>query len=126
MKIENKVFKENEFHDVSIAIASAVTSYSRIYMNQIKLDILSKGGSIYYTDTDSIVTNIKLPSSMIGNEIGMFKLEHEICEGYFIGCKTYSMKTSNEGVIIKSKGAHKSDLCYKDFNVLYLVKIVES
>lgn len=30
--IENNVFKEANYHDVSVAIASAVTSYSRIYI----------------------------------------------------------------------------------------------
>ena len=32
-----------------------VTSYARIFMNKIKLEILNNGGLIYYTDTDSIV-----------------------------------------------------------------------
>lgn len=69
-----KTDNQETFDDVSIAIASAVTSYARIYMNKVKLDILKRGGIIYYTDTDSIVTNTPLPSNMIGEELGLFKL----------------------------------------------------
>ena len=47
-------------------------------MNKIKLDVLNKGGSIYYTDTDSIVTDIKLDESVVGKDLGKFKLEHEV------------------------------------------------
>ena len=45
------------FKDVSIATEAMVTSYARIHINKIKLDILDKGGNIYYSDTDSIVLN---------------------------------------------------------------------
>jgi hypothetical protein len=48
-----KVDLENidRFQDVSISTASAITSYARIYMNRIKLLILSLGGNIYYMET---------------------------------------------------------------------------
>ena len=49
------------FQDVSIAIASAVTSYARIFMAKTKLDLLAIGGKIYYTDTDSLITDQPLP-----------------------------------------------------------------
>jgi hypothetical protein len=32
----------NNFTDVSIVISAMITSYARIYMNKIKLDILNK------------------------------------------------------------------------------------
>lgn len=51
-------------------------------MLKIKQDILSKGGKIYYTDTDSIITDIELPKT--GNDLGQFKLEHKIIRSYFI------------------------------------------
>jgi DNA polymerase type B, organellar and viral len=47
------------FKDISITTSALVTSYARIYMNQIKLDILKNGGQIYYTDTDSLVIDKK-------------------------------------------------------------------
>ena len=40
---------------MSIATAAMVTSYARIYMNKIKLEVLNNGGQIYYSDTDSLV-----------------------------------------------------------------------
>lgn len=51
----------NTVRNVSVGISAAVTSYSSIFMLRIKQYILSSGGQIYYTDTDSIVTNIPLP-----------------------------------------------------------------
>lgn len=52
---------------LSISTASAIVSYARIYMQRVKLDILKRGGVLYYTDTDSIVTNIPLPDDMVGD-----------------------------------------------------------
>lgn len=115
----SKIFNEENYHDVSVAISSAVTSYSRIYMSKVKMSILNKGGYIYYTDTDSIVTNIKLDDHMVGKEIGQFKLEHEILEGYFISNKTYAMKTKKDGIVLRSKGISSRSLSYKDYELLY-------
>ena len=115
-----KVFKETNFTDVSVAISSAVTAYSRIYMNKIKLDILNKGGSIYYTDTDSIVTDIKLDDSVVGKDLGKFKLEHVVEEGYFISNKTYALKKTDGSVIIKNKGSDTKSLTIENFRELYL------
>jgi|SRR5882757_4224486 len=41
----------NTNYNISIGIASAITSYSRIYMSQFKK---SDDYNLYYTDTDSI------------------------------------------------------------------------
>jgi len=112
-------FNEERLHDVSIAITSAVTSYSRIHMSKIKLEIL-KTGSIYYTDTDSIVTDVKLGDKYVGNEIGKLKLEHVIKEGYFISNKTYCFKNNKNKLIIRTKGIDSKSLCYEDFVRLYL------
>lgn len=138
-KISN--FREDRFHDVSIAIASAVTSYARIYMNKIKLDILDKGGSIYYTDTDSIVTDIELDKTLVGSEIGKFKLVCELSEAYFISNKTYCMKISetffksnktycmkmfNGDEIIKAKGINSKTINWDDFVKLYSGSNIET
>lgn len=47
-----------------------ITSYSRIYMAKIKLLILSSGGTVYYTDTDSFVTDIDLYLNLVGDDLG--------------------------------------------------------
>lgn len=59
---DNEIFGVN---NTSVAISAAVTAYARIHITKIKLYILSQGGEIYYSDTDSIVTNVKLPDDMI-------------------------------------------------------------
>lgn len=83
---------------MSVAITSAVTSYSRIFMNKVKLDILNRGGSIYYTDMDSIVTDIELDNSLIGIEIGKFKLVCKVKKGYLISSKTYCIKKHEDSI----------------------------
>ena len=119
-KKDSNKFQDEEYHDVSVAISSCVTSYARIYMNKIKLDILRKGGSIYYTDTDSIVTDLKLDDNLVGEDIGEFKLEHKIREGYFISNKTYGIYNELGETIIKNKGIYKGSLTYDKLQSLYL------
>lgn len=106
---------EETFKDVSIAVASATTSYARIFISQIKLGILDKGGLIYYSDTGSIVTNIPLDQDLVGDEIGKFKLEHVIKRAYFIRSKTYCLITKSGTPIIKAKGVNNHKLVEQDF-----------
>ena len=112
-----------EFKDVSLTTAAAITSYARIYMSKIKLDILSKGGSIYYTDTDSIVTDIPLDSNIVGDKLGQFKLEGELKEAYFITSKTYCLhfkeKKKDKYIHIKVKGGYNGSLNKSDFIKMY-------
>lgn len=56
------------YRSVSISTASAVLSYARIYMCKIKLHILNNNGNIYYTDTDSIITDIKLSDEFVDSK----------------------------------------------------------
>jgi len=101
--------EKSGYDNVSVAISAAITAYARMHMSKIKLDILNKGvagslllakhrNKIYYTDTDSIVTNIEL--NVDKTAIGALKLEHTIKESYFITNKTYCLVDS-EGLIIK-------------------------
>ena len=63
------------------------------------MDVLNKGGCVYYTDTDSIVTDVPLDKNFIGKEIGKFKLEYDINEAFFINTKTYCLVT-NKGMLL--------------------------
>lgn len=113
----------SELKNVSVAISAAVTAYSNVYMSKMKQQILDLGGKLYYTDTDSIVTDIELPSSLVGKNLGQFKLEYsKIKRGYFITSKTYCLilddkdvNEKNKGVIIKAKGVNDNTLSEKDF-----------
>ena len=111
------------FQDVSIAISAMITSYARIYMTKIKLEILKLGGNIYYSDTDSLVIDIDLNIinlKLVGKELGQFKLEYTIKEGYFISNKTYCLVLNNNKTIIKTKGVLKESLTLEDFKTMYL------
>nr|WVH37927.1 DNA polymerase [Dichomitus squalens] len=71
----------------NVAIASAITSYARIFMNQFK-----QNHYIIYTDTDSIITTQPLPEHLLGSELGMFNDELNGCmieEIYVLGIKQY-------------------------------------
>lgn len=122
----DEVKSSRTYKSVSISTAAAVLSYARIHMAKIKLYILNNGGTIYYTDTDSIITNIKLPNEFVDSkEIGKLKLEHIITEGYFISDKTYTFKTT-EGKLIKiAKGVKSSSLNYEDYIKMYNMEIIE-
>jgi hypothetical protein len=111
--------KDAEFKDVSISTAAAVTSYARIYMSKIKLLIHDLGGKVYYTDTDSIVTNIELPEHLVGKGLGQFKLEHKIKQAYFISNKTYFLRTYDNKVIKKAKGVKSDSLTEEDYINMY-------
>lgn len=77
IKIVNK-FEDHALKGInvtSIAISAAITAYAKIYITKLKLDILKLGADLYYSDTDSIVTNKKLPTSMVSDKrLGLLKL----------------------------------------------------
>jgi hypothetical protein len=115
--IENKL---DIFKDVSVATAAMITSYARIYMNKIKLEVLKNGGKIYYSDTDSLVIDkTYFNPNWISEEIGLFKVEHLIKEAYFISNKTYCLVLLNENLIIKNKGIINTSLNIEEFKTMY-------
>jgi DNA polymerase type B, organellar and viral len=119
LKSEVNMERGLEAKDVSLTTAAAVTSYARIYLAEIKLDILDRGGKIYYTDTDSIVTDITLKDELVGSGLGQFKLEYKVKEAYFISAKTYCLVLYDNTTKIKAKGLSSSSLNLKDFKDLY-------
>ena len=120
--------KVNQFRDVSLTTAAAVTAYARIYMSKVKLGVLNKGGNVYYTDTDSIVTDIPLDADLVGNELGKFKVEYKIKEGYYISNKTYGVSLLDKimgdngketSYVMKSKAILKGTLDFDSFKAMY-------
>lgn len=113
------------FSEVSISTPAMINSYARIYMNKMKLFVLSEGGEIFYSDTDSLIVSkdiipLMLEKGYIGPNIGQFKIEHDIREGYFVSNKTYCLVTNDNKTIIKAKGANPGQLTLTDFKNLYL------
>lgn len=125
--IENKKHgKDYEYNskveNVSITTAAAITAYARIYINKIKEWILLNQGSIYYSDTDSVVTNIQLPDNLINKMLGGLKLEYKVKEAFFISSKTYYLQLENGKEIKKCKGVFGDKLNRKDFEAMYWEK----
>ena len=104
-------------HNVSIAIASAITAYARIHMSQFKNNPDFK---LYYSDTDSIYIDKPLPESMINDTIlGKMKLEYILYKAIFLAPKVYYLETVDNKVIYKVKGLkHEIVLTYDDFDSL--------
>jgi hypothetical protein len=89
----------------SISIASAITAYSRVFMSKFKNNLL------YYGDTDSAFIEGELDPSLIGKELGQFKLEYTFKEAVFF-CfarpKIYAGITTDGRYICKIKGFKNS------------------
>jgi len=108
--------------DVNVAIASAITAGGRMWMSAIrKLGIL-----IYYSDTDSYVTNKPLPKELIGDNLGQFKLEHTIKKAVFLAPKVYALVTTDNELIIKCKGVTQNHIKELKFNDIENLLIKDS
>ncbi len=62
-----------------------------------------------------------LDDKFIGKELGKFKLEYVIKEGFFHSKKFYLLKTIEDKIIIKAKGINNSNklLSYESFVDLF-------
>ncbi|KAE9444558.1 hypothetical protein C3L33_23544, partial [Rhododendron williamsianum] len=95
----------------AVQLSAAITACSRIHM----YPFISRD-DCYYTDTDSVILGNPLPADHVSStELGKWKLEHEITEGYFLAPKTYSFLTKDGKEITKQKGKAKNYVCYKWF-----------
>jgi DNA polymerase type B, organellar and viral len=101
--------KEDMFHgsDINVGIASFITAAARMHMTKFKN---SPDFNLYYSDTDSIVIDHPLDSKLVGNKLGLLKLECEINRAVFLAPKVYGMVTSTNEEIIKIKGISKTAL----------------
>lgn len=98
----------------NVAIASATASYGRIEMINYKTlpDI-----KIFYTDTDSIITDRDLPNNLVGTNIGQMKDELNggvIKEGYFLGIKKYAFIDNQNKTVTVFSGIPRNSLCWED------------
>lgn len=113
-----RVLNEKQSSDTNVAIAAAITSYARIQLHNAISDIQDAGGNVYYCDTDSIISDLKLSDhtellrklrpDLTGDSLGSLKNElgltrRENPDGSFTaedlhfdelliaGCKMYSI-----------------------------------
>jgi hypothetical protein len=93
--------------NISIPISTAVTSYARIHMANLKNELLELGNIIYYTDTDSLDIDNPIDNKYIGSELGKLKFEYKFNEAVFLAPKVYG------GVIKKFCLSYKEHLKVK-------------
>ena len=106
-------FNNNKQHIISnVAIASFVTAYARIMMSEFKnkKDLL-----IYYSDTDSNITNRPLSEELVHNsKLGLMKLESVYSFFISINAKSWIGIKLDGSTVCKLKGS-KSKLSLLDF-----------
>ena len=79
--------------NVSIPIASAIAGYARIFGYKNNPDFL-----LYYSDTDSLMTDRPIRNHLIGKGLGQFKLEKTFEEAIFLAPKVYGGVLAEGGV----------------------------
>lgn len=102
-----------------VGIASAVTSYARIEMMELKMLLIKLGINLYYTDTDSIFTDKEIPDylNLIGKDLGQLKDELNgkfIKKGYFLGIKKYGYLDSDNNTHSIFSGVERNSLSWNE------------
>ncbi|KAF8805670.1 hypothetical protein BYT27DRAFT_7224747 [Phlegmacium glaucopus] len=108
--------KIDVFHDTSVIISAFTTAYTRVYMHQIKLDILANNGT-----TDLSLNKLEeIMQERIGNKLGQLNFEYAVKEAYFISNKTYALLVEDGKVIKKAKGVSTNSLSYYDYQLFVI------
>lgn len=104
---------------ISIPIAAAITSYSRICIHRYKW-AAAEQGSLLYSDTDSLITSQPLPTELIGSGLGQLKLENISDKGIFLSPKVYALHNESDPSkdILKAKGLKSNIITFKDYETL--------
>ena len=106
---------------IQVGVASTVTCRARLVLLKA-LRYCSERGNVYYCDTDSIVTDVKLPDEIVDSvELGKWDLENTIEKGLFLKPKVYSEISINNETNIKFKGVScetQNELNFKSYEEL--------
>lgn len=87
--------KQHKYYN--IATAASITSTVRSILISTMQYIELQGGTVFYCDTDSIITDIQLPSNIVGEQLGQWKLESENKDLIIIAPKLYGSLNSITG-----------------------------
>lgn len=107
---------EKDSPNISISIASAIVAYGRIKINSLKH---LSGILVYYSDTDSLVTNKPLPDYLLGSKLGQLKIEENIKSGLFLAPKVYGYINPELKSKVKIKGLKSPFDYFELYPVLY-------
>ena len=101
---------------IQVAVASYVTSRARLVLLKALKDIEKRGGTVYYCDTDSVVTDIPLSAELVdSSKLGFWDLESEPISGLFLRPKVYTELFEGKNPTIKFKGISKDTQNELDF-----------
>lgn len=110
---------------IQVQVASYVTSRARLVLLKALKDADEKG-TVYYCDTDSIVTDVTLsPDIVDAYKLGFWDLESEPEKAIFLKPKVYS-EVFQDKTNIKFKGVSREtqkDLSFNDYE--YLLEEIE-
>jgi len=113
----NEDFSDNI--SINVAIASAVTSQSRVFMSYFKNNP-GLTGKLFYSDTDSIYIEKELPKHLVDSKgLGLMKLENILIKFISLGPKVYGGLTTDGFEFTKVKGL-KEAVSLKDVNLLQI------
>lgn len=105
--LDTELDNASEIHNINVAIASAITAYSRIHMSIFKNN---PNFNLYYSDTDSAYIDKELDQSLVSNsEIGKMKLERVCDKAVFLAPKVYGLLSDGKETI-KVKGLTKEGM----------------
>jgi hypothetical protein len=81
-------------------IALRVTSLAQLRLYEYIEKIKEQGGTLFYCDTDSLMTDVRLPTS---DKLGDIKLEYDFRAGIFLRPKMYFVDAFDKDVMEKLK-----------------------
>lgn len=106
-----EITEEDKKKFCTTQIASFVTSYARISLYEGIEMAHTKNGRVFYCDTDSIVTDVRIPE---GHDLGTWEREAEMDEGVFLLPKVYAY-TKDGSVSFRAKGFGRESLTWEGY-----------
>jgi hypothetical protein len=94
----------------AVQISSRIAALARVSINKYK-NMAAK--NLYYTDTDSLILEQKLPSDIIGTDLGKWKLEADLIKGIFVRSKLYMYEDLTGNVQKVAAAVNAKELSYQ-------------
>lgn len=108
IKIENpRIYYVTDYNNNSYSkfinpiLSLYTTSYARLELYKLFEEIENNNGSVYYCDTDSVITDYKFKC---GNKLGELKNELSVNKGLIVKPKMYYLEEKESKIYTKSKG----------------------
>lgn len=110
---------------INVAINSAITGASRIFMSLFKNNPKIK---LHYSDTDSAFIEGNLENiypELVGTELGQLKPEYDFKEAVFLAPKVYGGVTQSGESVVKAKGVKKYNTFWRTKNFTKQTKRID-